>query len=94
MKLKWEHQSLDDRYDIFEYLYEFNALAAEKTDSTIVNRAMLLLEHPFMGIEREDRRGRYLIIPEISMLLSYEFDGDLIRIHRVIHTKQMFPEKS
>ncbi len=94
MKLKWEHQSLDDRYDIFEYLYEFNALAAEKTDATIVNRAMLLLEHPHMGIEREDRRGRYLIIPEISMLLSYEFDGDLIRIHRVIHTKQMFPEKS
>ena len=31
----WEKSSLDDREAIFEFLYEFNPLAAEQTDAII-----------------------------------------------------------
>lgn len=31
----WEENSLNDREAIFEFLYEFNPLAAEKTDAII-----------------------------------------------------------
>ena len=31
----WENSSLNDREAIFEFLYEFNPLAAEKTDAII-----------------------------------------------------------
>ena len=33
----WEKDSLDDREVIFEFLYEFNPLAAEKTDTIIAS---------------------------------------------------------
>ncbi len=92
MELKWESEAIDDRVRIFEYLYEFNPLAAEKTEAVIKNRAELLLNQPFMGVEKEKRKGRVFILPEISMLLLYEVDGELIRIYRVLHTKQKFPE--
>ncbi|WP_409526393.1 type II toxin-antitoxin system RelE/ParE family toxin [Nitrincola sp. MINF-07-Sa-05] len=87
----WEEKSLEDREKIFEYLYEFNPVAAEKTDNIIEAKVESLLEQPLMGVQREGLRGRLLIIPEISMIVSYWVDGSVIRIMRVLHQKQKFP---
>jgi plasmid stabilization system protein ParE len=46
-----------------------------------------------MGVERDIFRGRVLIIPEVSMIVSYWIDGEIIRIMRVLHQKQSFPPK-
>ena len=88
----WEDESLNDREKIFEYLYQFNPLAAEKTDEMIEVKAELLLEQPYLGVEREGIQGRLLILPEMSMLLSYWVDGADIKIMRVLHHKQKFPQ--
>ncbi|GAA0289633.1 type II toxin-antitoxin system mRNA interferase toxin, RelE/StbE family [Psychrosphaera haliotis] len=88
----WEEQSLTDREKIFGFLYEFNAPAAEATDKVIEEKVENLLYQPEMGVEREGINGRLLIIPEISMIVSYYFDGKNIRVMRVIHSKQKFPE--
>lgn len=88
----WEDESLNDREKIFEYLYQFNPLAAEKTDEMIEVKAELLLEQPYLGVEREGIQGRLLILPEMSMLLSYWVDGADIKIMRVLHHKQQFPQ--
>jgi antitoxin component of RelBE/YafQ-DinJ toxin-antitoxin module len=37
-------------------------------------------------------KGRLLIIPEISMLVSYFVDGSIIRVMRALHQKQKFPQ--
>jgi toxin ParE1/3/4 len=87
----WEEESLNDREKIFEFLFDFNPSAAEKTDKTIEAKVENLLEHPLMGVKRDIFRGRVLIIPEISMVVSYWVDGDTIRIMRVLHQKQNFP---
>ena len=87
----WEEQSLNDREKIFEFLYQFNPSAAEKTDNLIEEKVKLLLEQPFMGVERDGIPGRLLIIPETSMLISYWVEGETIRIMRVLHQKQKFP---
>ncbi|WP_151705375.1 type II toxin-antitoxin system RelE/ParE family toxin [Nitrincola alkalilacustris] len=87
----WEEKSLEDREKIFEYLYEFNPVAAEKTDNIIEAKVESLLEQPLIGVQREGLRGRLLIIPEISMIVSYWVDGSVIRIMRVLHQKQKFP---
>ncbi|WP_195837175.1 type II toxin-antitoxin system RelE/ParE family toxin, partial [Vibrio cholerae] len=50
-----------------------------------------LLEQPLIGVQRDGIRGRLLIIPEISMIVSYWVDGSKIRIMRVLHQKQKFP---
>ncbi len=87
----WEETSLDDREKIFEFLYGFNPVAAEKTDELIETKVENLLEQPMMGVQRAGTRGRLLMIPEISMIVVYWVDGADIRIMRVLHQKQKFP---
>lgn len=87
----WEKRSLDDREAIFEFLYEFNPLAAEKTDSLIEAKVENLIQQPLMGVEREGIPGRLLIIPEVSMIVSYFIKNDVVHVLRVLHQKQKFP---
>lgn len=87
----WEEESLNDREKIFEFLFDFNPSAAEKTDQIIEAKVENLLEHPLIGVERDIFRGKVLIIPEISMIVSYWVDEKTIRIMRVLHQKQNFP---
>ena len=87
----WEEESLNDREKIFEFLYDFNPDAAEKTDEIIEAKVENLIEQPLMVVQRDGIRGRLLIIPEISMIVSYFVDGSTIRILRVLHQKQKFP---
>ncbi|ODQ01728.1 type II toxin-antitoxin system mRNA interferase toxin, RelE/StbE family, partial [Salinivibrio sp. SS2] len=74
----WEEASLNDREKIFEFLYDFNPEVAEKTDSLIEAKVENLLEQPLMGVQRDSIRGRLLIIPEISMIVSYWVEGALL----------------
>lgn len=87
----WEEASLNDREKIFEFLYDFNPTAAEKTDELIEAKVEYLLEQPLMGVQRDGIPGRLLIIPEISMVVSYWVDGSNSRVMRVLHQKQQFP---
>ncbi|MEZ8968122.1 type II toxin-antitoxin system RelE/ParE family toxin [Vibrio breoganii] len=87
----WEEESLNDREKIFEFLYDFNPDAAEKADNLIEAKVENLLAQPLMGVLIDSIRGRLLIIPEISMIVSYWIEGDIIRIMRVLHQKQKFP---
>ena len=87
----WEEESLNDREKIFEFLYDFNPDAAEKTDEIIEAKVENLIEQPLMGVQRDGIRGRLLIIPEVSMIVSYFVDGSTICVLRVLHQKQKFP---
>lgn len=87
----WEDESLNDREKIFEFLYDFNPDVAERTDYIIEAKVEILLEHPLMGVQRDGIRGRLLIIPEVSMIVSYWVEGSVIRVMRVLHQKQKFP---
>ena len=87
----WEEEALNDREKIFEFLYEFNPVAAEKTDEIIEAKVENLLAQPLMGVRRSRLRGRLLIIPEVTMVVSYRFDDVDIYVMRVLHQKQKFP---
>jgi len=90
----WEEESLNDREKIFEFLYDFNPDAAERTDQLIEEKVEHLQDQPLMGVQRQGIQGRLLIIPEISMIVSYWIDNTDIRIMRVLHQKQKFPTGS
>jgi toxin ParE1/3/4 len=87
----WEEESLNDREKIFEFLYDFNPDVAERTDDIIEAKVENLNEQPLMGVQRDGIQGRLLIIPEVSMIVSYFVDESNIRIMRVLHQKQKFP---
>jgi addiction module RelE/StbE family toxin len=89
----WEEESLNDREKIFDFLFNFNPSVAEKTDQIIEAKVENLLIQPLMGVQRHIFRGRVLIIPEIAMIVSYWVDGGIIRIMRVLHQKQKFPQE-
>ncbi|HCH24352.1 MAG TPA: type II toxin-antitoxin system mRNA interferase toxin, RelE/StbE family [Oceanospirillaceae bacterium] len=93
MRLEWEIQALGDRADIFEFIYQFSPQAAERTDEIIEAKAELLLIQPYMGIEKQGRPGRSLIVTEVSMILAYAIDqqNEVVRIVRVFHQKQKQP---
>lgn len=91
MELYWEEEPLNDREKIFEYLYDFNPIAAEKTDELIELKVENQLHQPLMGVEREGIRGRLLIIPEISIIVSCWVGPTAIHVMRVLHQKQQFP---
>lgn len=88
----WEEESLNDREKIFEFLFEFNPSAAERTDQIIEAKVENLLEQPLMGVKRDIFKGRVLIIPQVSLIVSYWIDGETIRVMRVLHQKQKFPQ--
>ncbi|MBV1790272.1 type II toxin-antitoxin system RelE/ParE family toxin [Marinobacterium sp. D7] len=87
----WEEEALNDREKIFEFLYDVNPVVAEKTDEIIEAKVENLLDQPLMGVQRTHIRGRSLIIPEVSMIVSYWVDGSAIRVMRVLHQKHKFP---
>lgn len=87
----WEEDVLKDRERIFEFLYSFNPIVAEQTDALIQSKVETLLEQPYIGVKRENIKGRLLILPDVSMLVPYYIDGTNIRVLRVLHEKQQFP---
>lgn len=87
----WEEQSLLDRERIFEFLHDYNPVVAERTDEIIEAKTEALADQPLMGVERDNMRGRLLIIPDVSMIVSYLVDGQDIRVMRVFHQKQNYP---
>ncbi len=76
----WEEGSLNDREKIFDFLYDFSPATAEKTDDTNEANVENHLAQPLMGVQRNGIRGRLLIIPEISMIVSYWVEGNIIHI--------------
>ena len=48
----WEEEALNDREKIFEFLYQFNPVAAEKTDEIIEDKVENLLEQPLCVFRR------------------------------------------
>lgn len=87
----WEKEAQKDRERLFEYLYQFNPIAADKTDDILVDKIILLLHQPLIGVSREGIKGRLLIIPEISMMVAYHIENEDVKVLRVLHMKQKFP---
>jgi addiction module RelE/StbE family toxin len=91
VSIAWEDEALEDRTRIFEFLYVYNPLAADKTDEEIEKAADMLSRNPEAGVCKDGFRGRCLVLRGPSLLVFYHFDGRVIQIVRVLHQKQKFP---
>lgn len=87
----WEEDALEDRSEIFEYLYAANPVAAEKTDDAIESAGELLLSNPMLGTVRDGIQGRCLVVHDVPFNIYYHWDGKVVRILRVMHQKRKFP---
>ncbi|MET4492917.1 type II toxin-antitoxin system RelE/ParE family toxin [Bradyrhizobium sp. LA7.1] len=93
MKLVWSRFALSDRDGIFSYIEAENPRAAVHVDEQIADASRRLLDFPDSGRPGRVAGTRELIIPRTPYVAAYLVDGETVRILRVLHGAQMWPDE-
>lgn len=83
--LKRTRQAEDDLLDIWEFIAKDDPSAANNIVQKLDARSHELLEHPKMGVARNDvaKGMRHLVMS--SYLILYRIDGEDIEVVRYLH---------
>jgi toxin ParE1/3/4 len=95
VKLVWSAFALSDRDEIYDFIESESPRFAAVTDKRIADSVRLLLDFPEGG--RVGRVGRVkgtheCVIPRSPYFAAYTVTGEVIRILRVLHGAQRWPE--
>jgi addiction module RelE/StbE family toxin len=93
MHLEWPVFSLADRTAIFETIEADNPRAAVDMDDRIQTRVEGLARFPEMGRPGRIEGTRELVIARTPYIAAYRIVGDTVRILRVLHGAQMWPDE-
>jgi toxin ParE1/3/4 len=93
VKLVWSRFALNDRQDVFSYIEAENPSAAVHVDEQIADAAQRLLDFPDSGRPGRVAGTRELVIHRTPYVAAYLVDGDTVRILRVLHGAQMWPDE-
>ncbi|MBY5318722.1 type II toxin-antitoxin system mRNA interferase toxin, RelE/StbE family [Rhizobium johnstonii] len=92
MRLVWARYALSDRENIFTYIEIENPRAAVHVDQKIVLAVRRLVEFPESGRPGRIAGTRELVIPSTPYIAAYVVHEDRIRILRVLHGAQIWPD--
>lgn len=92
MILVWSRFALADRDQIFTHIETDNPRAAAHIDERIVLSARRLMEFPESGRLGRIPGTRELVIPRTPYIAAYVVLTDKVRILRVLHGAQIWPE--
>ena len=90
MNLIWAPQSLEDRKQIYAFIFEHDSHAANVLDDLFNSQANQLLTFPEMGKPGRVAGTRELVVHK-HYLLVYTCSPDEIRIVTVLHTSRQYP---
>lgn len=93
MLLEWSALAIADRNLIFDYIEADSPRAAEEIDDRIRAAVENLVQFPLMGRIGRIDGIRELVIPRTPYIAAYRSNGEMIRILRVLHGAQQWPEK-
>lgn len=93
MKLEWSPFALEDRNRIFDYIEQDNPRAAVAVDDRIREQAGLLAKLPESGRPGRIEGTRELVIGGTPYIAAYCILSDTVRILRVLHGAQHWPEE-
>jgi len=91
--LEWSVLALGDRNAIFDYIEADSPLAAIDIDDRIRETVERMAEFPESGRPGRIRGTRELVISRTPYIAAYQIAGNAIRILRVLHGAQEWPEK-
>ncbi|QEE08690.1 type II toxin-antitoxin system RelE/ParE family toxin [Bartonella kosoyi] len=90
MKLIWTQVARVDRKKIREYISQDNPSAALKFDQLLSEKIEKLVKFPTLGrLGRVVNTREFIVHPNYIMI--YDISDGVVRILRVLHTKQKFP---
>lgn len=92
MKLEWSPWALQDRDAIFDFIEQDNPRAAIEIDTRIAEQIRRLILFPESGRIGRCARTRELVIDRTPYLAAYRIYDDRVRILRVLHEAQSWPE--
>lgn len=92
MRLTWSAFALSDRDGIFSYIEAHNPAAAIAIDERIVAAARRLRDFPESGRPGRVAGTRELVITGTPYVTAYQLTGDVVRILRVLHGAQQWPD--
>lgn len=93
MRLEWSIFALDDRNAIFDYIEDDSPQAAVTVDDRIEEQIERLLQFPEMGRMGRIDGTRELVIQNTPYIVAYRVIGEIIRVLRVLHGAQRWPEE-
>lgn len=93
MKLVWSAFALADRDGIFTHIEADNPRAAIAIDERIAAAARLLVDFPESGRPGRVAGTRELVITGTPYIAAYTVTANAIRILRVLHGAQRWPDE-
>lgn len=92
MKLVWSAFALSDREQIYDYIESESPRSAALVDGRISESVNLLLDFPESGRVGRVSGTREQIIAHTPYIAAYDIRGDVIRILRLLHGAQRWPD--
>lgn len=92
MRLVWAAFALSDRDAIFTHIEGENPAAAIAVDERIATAARRLCDFPESGRAGRVAGTRELVVTGTPYLAAYLVAGEIVRILRVLHGAQQWPE--
>lgn len=93
MKLVWSAFALSDRDEIYDYIDSESPRSAAMMDKRLSESVELLLDLPESGRAGRVKATRECVIPRSPYIAAYTVTGDVIRILRVLHGAQLWPDE-
>jgi len=93
VRLEWSAFALEDRDGIFDYIEEDSPRAAVDVDDRIRTQVRQLLQFPETGRLGRIEGTRELVISRTPYIAAYRITGDTVRILRVLHGAQQWPDE-
>ena len=84
---------MNDRETIFDYLEADSPRAAILIDDRIEAQVELLIDTPEIGRPGRIEGTRELVIQRTPYIVAYRIDRDTVRILRVLHGAQEWPDE-
>jgi toxin ParE1/3/4 len=92
MRLEWSLFAQADRDAIFDYIEADSPQAAITVDDRIRVQVEGLMQFPESGRPGRIEETRELVILSTPYIAAYRITGDTVRILRVLHGAQQWPE--
>jgi addiction module RelE/StbE family toxin len=93
MRLEWSVFAQADREAIFDYIEADSPPAAATVDDRIREQVEGLTQFPEIGRPGRIEGTREMVIHRTPYIAAYRIAGDTVRILRVLHGAQLWPEE-
>ncbi|MGH8701591.1 MAG: type II toxin-antitoxin system RelE/ParE family toxin [Burkholderiales bacterium] len=91
-RLEWAPRAGRDLLAIEDFYADFSQITADRVISEIRRSALRLETYPAIGRPGQVRGTRELVITSYPFILVYRVTGSRVRVGRVLHQHQKYPD--